>query len=200
MSDETKGGPLPSVRPGSRPPEAEVPPSAELALAAARGDQQAFAQLYERFAPMVHAILVASGPRGMDQDGTQEVFLSALGAIDQLDEPDRIGGWLATIARNKARDLHRRGLPVENADLEFVPENPAEPDNSEEAELVLSAVRELPESYRETLVMRLVEGLTGPEIAERTGMTHGSVRVNLHRGMKLLKERLARLGFEGMAE
>ena len=38
--------------------------------------------------------------------------------------------------------------------------------------------------------MRLVEGMTGPEIAERTGMTHGSVRVNLTRGMKLLKERL----------
>lgn len=32
--------------------------------------------------------------------------------------------------------------------------------------------------------------MTGPEIAARTGMTHGSVRVNLHRGMKLLRERL----------
>ncbi|CAN5875235.1 hypothetical protein BH11MYX2_BH11MYX2_34210 [soil metagenome] len=39
--------------------------------------------------------------------------------------------------------------------------------------------------------MRLVEGLSGPEIAERTGMTPGSVRVNLHRGMELLREQLA---------
>ena len=38
--------------------------------------------------------------------------------------------------------------------------------------------------------MRLVEGLTGPEIAERTGLTPGSVRVNLHRGIQLLRERL----------
>jgi RNA polymerase sigma-70 factor (ECF subfamily) len=45
-------------------------------------------------------------------------------------------------------------------------------------------------SYRETLIMRLVYGMTGPEIAEATGLEHGSVRVNLHRGMKLLREKL----------
>jgi RNA polymerase sigma-70 factor (ECF subfamily) len=39
-------------------------------------------------------------------------------------------------------------------------------------------------------MLRLVEGMTGPEIALRTGLTEGSVRVNLHRGMKLLRERL----------
>ena len=45
-------------------------------------------------------------------------------------------------------------------------------------------------SYRETLVLRLVEGMTGPEIATRTGLTPDSVRVNLHRGFKLLREKL----------
>ena len=38
--------------------------------------------------------------------------------------------------------------------------------------------------------MRLIEGMTGPEIAERTGLTPGSVRVNLHRGMALLRQKL----------
>jgi oligopeptide transport system permease protein len=42
----------------------------------------------------------------------------------------------------------------------------------------------------DTLMMRLVEGMTGPEIAERTGLTPGSVRVNLHRGMRELRTRL----------
>jgi RNA polymerase sigma-70 factor (ECF subfamily) len=41
------------------------------------------------------------------------------------------------------------------------------------------------------LILRFVEGMTGPEIAELTGMTPGSVRVNLHRGMKLLREQLS---------
>jgi RNA polymerase sigma-70 factor (ECF subfamily) len=54
----------------------------------------------------------------------------------------------------------------------------------------MAAIRALPEAYRETLTMRLVEGMTGPEIAERTGLTHGSVRVNLHRGMLQLRAAL----------
>ena len=57
---------------------------------------------------------------------------------------------------------------------------------------MLATIRRLPEAYRETLVLRLVEGMTGPEIAERTGMQPGSVRVNLHRGMQMLREALAR--------
>ena len=55
---------------------------------------------------------------------------------------------------------------------------------------MLQLIRHLPEAYRETLMLRLVEGMSGPEIAERTGMTPGSVRVNLHRGITMLRERL----------
>jgi len=61
-----------------------------------------------------------------------------------------------------------------------------------EAFAILDIVKALPEAYRDTLLMRLVEGMTGAEIAERSGLTPASVRVNLHRGMKLLRERLAR--------
>jgi len=57
---------------------------------------------------------------------------------------------------------------------------------------VLAAIQSLPEAYSETLTLRLVEGMTGPEIAARTGLTEGSVRVNLHRGMKQLREKLER--------
>ena len=60
------------------------------------------------------------------------------------------------------------------------------------AAMILGFVRSLPEAYSETLVLRLVEGMTGPEIAARTGLTPGSVRVNLHRGMKQLREKLDR--------
>ena len=56
----------------------------------------------------------------------------------------------------------------------------------------LKAIKELPEAYRETLLLRLVEGFTGPEIAVRTGLKPASVRVNLHRGMKQLREILSK--------
>ena len=61
-----------------------------------------------------------------------------------------------------------------------------------EAATALAAIRSLPEAYRQTLMLRLVEGMSGDEIAERTGLTSGSVRVNLHRGMQLLRESLGR--------
>jgi RNA polymerase sigma-70 factor (ECF subfamily) len=53
---------------------------------------------------------------------------------------------------------------------------------------VLDLIRHLPEAYRETLILRLVEGMTGPEIARQTGLTPDSVRVNLCRGMKMLRQ------------
>jgi RNA polymerase sigma-70 factor (ECF subfamily) len=71
-----------------------------------------------------------------------------------------------------------------------VAEIPIAPTPRAEALEALAAVRSLPETYREVLILRLVEGMSGPEIAARTGLTAGSVRVNLHRGMKLLKEKI----------
>jgi DNA-binding NarL/FixJ family response regulator len=47
------------------------------------------------------------------------------------------------------------------------------------------------------LILRLAEGMTGPEIAARTGLTPGSVRVNLHRGMQQLREKLAQASQAG---
>ena len=81
----------------------------------------------------------------------------------------------------------RAGSP----DCSNIPASTAAPDRSERlAHEAFDAIRSLAPAYRETLVLRLVEGLTGPEIAERTGLTPDSVRVNLHRGFKLLREKL----------
>jgi RNA polymerase sigma-70 factor (ECF subfamily) len=94
-----------------------------------------------------------------------------------------------------ARDDHKRRRPEAELaeDEEAVAVSPsADDDDAEESERVLAALRELPETYREALTLRLVEGWNGPEIAARTGMTPGSVRVHLCRGMKLLREKLER--------
>ena len=63
-----------------------------------------------------------------------------------------------------------------------------------EALEVLDLIRHLPEAYREPLILRLVEGMTGPEIARQTGLTPDSVRVNLCRGMKMLRQLLEGTG------
>lgn len=163
---------------------------AELVRDAREGDQAAFTRLYERYARVVHGILLARVPRSDVDDLVQDVFLSAWNRLEALREPAAFGGWLSMIARNRATDFHRHSpelveLPTDLAAHDATVERT-------EALRVLALVRTLPEAYRETLVLRLVEGLTGPEIADRTGLTPASVRVNLHRGFKMLREKLQR--------
>src|SRR5262249_15132127 len=134
-------------------------------------------------------ILLARVPAGAADDLVQDVFVSALERIGELREVEAFGAWLAQIARNRAVDhLRARRVEAPLHDDDLVAGGHAAA--TSEAREVLVAIRALPDAYRETLIMRLVEGLSGPEIAERTGLTPGSVRVNLHRGMQLLRERL----------
>jgi RNA polymerase sigma-70 factor (ECF subfamily) len=174
--------------PVSRFPERHAAEDADLVARARRGDESAFGALYDRYARVVHGLLLARVPRDEVDDLVQEVFLTVWHRLDGLREPAAFGGWLTMIARNRAADFHRRGAEA----VELPATLAAHDATSErvEALAVLAVVRSLPEAYRETLVLRLVEGLTGAEIAERTGLTAASVRVNLHRGMKLLRRKL----------
>jgi RNA polymerase sigma-70 factor, ECF subfamily len=187
----------------------EVSDDAILVRAAQAGDRASFGRLYERYARMVHGVLLAKVPISAVDDLLQDVFLRALRRLSTLRERASFGAWLVTIARNLANDYHRRSLPEEpladDAPDTNLPENdfgrgdhPAEhsaakygtAEHAASAAAILDAIRSLPDAYRETLILRLVEGLTGPEIAARTGLTHGSVRVNLHRGMEQLRAKL----------
>lgn len=169
-------------------------PGPALVLEAQRGDRAAFAQLHEEYAPMVHGLLIARVPVQEADDLVQEVFLHALRKLAGLRDPGAFGPWLAAIARSFSIRFHRRRRRTDELPDEL-------PDHDDDASgsgaaaralEALAAVRTLPEAYRETLILRLVEGLTGPQIAAHTGLTPGSVRVNLHRGLKLLRERLGR--------
>jgi RNA polymerase sigma-70 factor (ECF subfamily) len=162
--------------------------------AAQNGDRAAFGQLYERYARLVHGVLLARVPVGEVDDLVQDVFMRALRRLSTLRETASFGAWLAAIARNVANDYHRRAVPEEPlADVASDQEiqcGTSCADQDEQAVAILEAVMSLSETYRDTLILRLVEGMTGPEIAARTGMTHGSVRVNLHRGMEQLRAKL----------
>ena len=165
-----------------------------LVSAARSGDRAAFGRLYDRYARMVHGILLARVPPREVDDLVQEVFLLALRQLHALRDTSRFGAWLSTITRNRANDYFRKSIPddkVTEPVSELQAENRPGNDAAErEAAVILAVVRALPEPYREPLILRLVEGMTGPEIAARTGLTHGSVRVNLYRGMQLLREKL----------
>jgi RNA polymerase sigma-70 factor (ECF subfamily) len=157
-----------------------------LIRAAAAGDRPAFGELYVRYARMVHGILLARVPPGDAEDLVQDVFLSAMKQLGKLRTAAAFRGWLGAIARNRAIDYFRGAREEAPLDERVASGRGA----SAESFAALDAIRNLPEAYRETLTMRLVEGMTGPEIARQTGLTPDSVRVNLCRGMKLLREAL----------
>jgi RNA polymerase sigma-70 factor (ECF subfamily) len=150
------------------------------------GERDRFGRLYELYAPLVHGVLLARVPRDEVDDLVQDIFLHALRKLHTLRNPTAFGPWIAMIARNRAMDFHRASR--ETVEVE---ENTAvAKQSSRTAHEVLDFIRQLPEAYRETLVLRFVEGMTGPEISVRTGLTPASVRVNLHRGVKLLREKM----------
>lgn len=127
-------------------------------------------------------------PHDAAGDLAQDVFLHAWTTIRSLREPAAFPGWIAAIARNRALDFVRR-RPMET-DLGNEAMRDASPHLQYEAAEALAAIRDLPEAYREPLILRLVEGCSGREIAAVCGLTEDSVRVNLHRGFRLLRERL----------
>jgi len=176
----------PPAAAAARDRRADRGPLATTIHAVAAGDQEAFTRLYAEYVRMVHAILLGRVPRRDVDDLVQDVFLAAYTRIGELREPDAFGGWIAAIARNRATDHLRRSRVQEELPDELPGGDPIDADTF----AVLEVIRKLPEAYRETLLMRLVEGMSGAEIAERSGLTPASVRVNLHRGMKLLREQL----------
>lgn len=197
-SQSTHGVYLVAAGSGHRPVREQSGPEvfedSRLVGAARDGDRDAFGCLYDRYARMVHGVLLAKVPVGEVDDLVQDVFLLALRRLSTLREAGSFGAWLAAIARNLANDYHRRSVPEDQL-ADDTPESniargKAGPNHQEPAAEILDAVRSLSETYREILILRLVEGMTGPEIAARTGMKHGSVRVNLHRGMQQLRAKL----------
>ena len=169
------------------------PPWVACVVAAQAGDRHAFAALHRDFGAMVHGLLLARVDPSTADDLTQEVFLSAWQRLDRLHEPLAWPSWLATIARNRALDHVRADRRADRRPGTLPPELATaapDPATRTEAEQLLAHIRELPDALVEPLILRLVEGLSGPEIAERTGLSPGYVRVNLHRGMAALRARL----------
>lgn len=179
-------------------PAGDGPDLGSVLAAAAAGDASAFETLYRRFAPVVHGIALARVGRTEAEDVVQETFVALHRGLARIRDPRTLPGWLRSVATNAANDRWRRRRRAGAAEPFDLGEGPAAPEAAEggDPELrrrVWAGLGMLPEAYRETLVWRLVEGLSGPEIAARTGLTPASVRVNLCRGMAMLRAQLRKV-------
>ena len=180
---------------------------AELALvrSAKGGDRAAFEELVRRTSRLVFARLyLETGDSHRAEDLLQETLLSAFRAIRDLADPRGFRTWLLRIAQNVAIDAAHRDLRQKRAATpqyltsihkQAVQKEVAAAEQAEREETrqqVLAVLRSLPEEYRLPLTLRYIAGADYDTICTQLGLTNGSLRGLLHRGLKLLRAKLPR--------
>lgn len=175
------------------------------------GDREAFNELVRRESPRLFRVIVRIVN---DEDEArsimQETFLQAYEGLDSFRGDSKLTTWLYAIGINQARAALRkkkRYNPLDEEDIErlqptfrkgmyaekvepWSPEKMAE--RSERKRLVHEAIDQLPETYREVVILRDLEELSTAEAAEVVGITEGALRVRLHRARQALRGLLAR--------
>ena len=163
--------------------------NAELVEAVLDGDHEAFETLVLRYERLVwSAAWSVSQDYHVAQDATQEAFLIAHHQLAELRDPDSLGFWLSRIARRESARMSKQVLGSPSiAHLDAtIPDSRT--DMSEEHELVLLALGELPEHEREVVALRYLNGHAVAEVALLTGRPVGTVTKQISRAMDRLKK------------
>jgi RNA polymerase sigma factor (sigma-70 family) len=160
----------------------------------AGGDETVLREAYDAHGSLVYSICLRSLPEDRAKDVTQEVFVSAWRARERFD-PSRgsLAAWLVGITKNRIIDNVRseqrhasRRSDVEAAD------SPVEPEVERIADqmLVAAALEVVPERGRTAIRLAYFEGLTHPEIAQRTGVALGTVKSDIRRGLEKVRRHM----------
>lgn len=169
---------------------------------AQRGDRAAFDELVRRTSRLVFARLhLDTGDVHLAEDLLQETLLTAYKSLGQLAEPDKFRAWLLRIAANTAanafrHDRRQKRTPPDHLRLAAgtAPEPIQRLEDEERRQQVLDVLRALPEEYRLPLWLRYFGGADYETIQAQMGLTNGSLRGLLHRGLKMLREECERAG------
>jgi RNA polymerase sigma-70 factor (ECF subfamily) len=167
---------------------------AELVVRVRRGDHRAADRLLERYLRACRAVALAvCGSEADADDICQDAFVAAIERIDDCRDPVRFGGWLLQIVRNRSHNL-RRHAQVRRAvqlDESIVAAGDSPATTLEQRELrgqLQAALKELPETQREVVLLHDLEGWKHAEIADRLNLPSGTVRSHLHHARRRLRE------------
>ena len=164
-----------------------------------RGDRMAFEELVRRTARLVFSRLyLETGDAHKAEDLVQETFLIAWRSIRQVTDPSGFRSWLFAIAHSAVVDAARRearkkrSAKREEADaLASLPDRGLTPDEAaqknEGRQRVLTVLRSLPEEYRLPITLRYIGGADYETIGRQLGLSNGSLRGLLNRGMARLR-------------
>jgi RNA polymerase sigma-70 factor, ECF subfamily len=170
-----------------------VSTDAMLVSAVRSGDDQAMAQLYERYSPIVYSVaLRVLGDTAAAEDILQEVFMQLWRNPDVFDASrGSLPGWLAVIARNRAIDSLRKRRPETNISEVIVsiePDLASGAEWSRALEKIRSALASMSSPQRSALEMAFFEGLTHTEIATKTGEPLGTIKTRIRTGLGALRK------------
>jgi RNA polymerase sigma-70 factor (ECF subfamily) len=182
-------------RPGERPARLYPDPQADTRCVAAvlAGDRQRFGELVERYQNAVFSLIYGYlKETHTAEDVAQEVFIDAFKALGSLRQPELFFPWLLQIARHRATNVSRRAgrTPEQQPLTGLERETLADPGRDEKLHRAFSALEELPEPYRHTLLLRYEGRLSCKEIAELEKVAVGTITCRLTRGLMLLRTAL----------
>ncbi len=181
------------------------------------GDRPAFEQLVRQTARLVYArIYLDTADRHRTEDLVQETFLTAWRRIGQVAEPAGFRTWLLTVAKTVTTDAHRRETrkkrsgpkadAVEGGTVggrreggggaelvaDYAPTPVEAAERREAQERMLRVLRDLPEEYSQPLTLRYIAGADYDTIGRQLGLSNGSLRGLLNRGMAKLRDAMRR--------
>jgi len=179
----------------------QIETDVELIQASVKGNNAAFEGLVAKYQSLVCAITYgATGDIGISEELAQEAFVRAWKDLAQLRELTKFRAWVCSIARTTISNYYRRekrnlishATPLDAA--RAISSNVADPGQNliakEQQAVVAQALLQLPESYREPLILFYRQNQSTRQVAEQLELSEDNVRTRLHRGRKMLKEQV----------
>ena len=172
----------------------------KLVGASRNGDRNAFGKIVLQLASVVTGVAYSvCGDFARSEDIGQEVFFEAWKKLASLEDDSKFTAWICKIARRRAIDEVRRSarrpaVALNNEPLESVELNPETVmQSNQKRELVWSMLEQLPETYRETMVLYYRSEQSVTEVAGALGESEPTIRQRLKRGREMLRVELADL-------
>jgi RNA polymerase sigma factor (sigma-70 family) len=180
-----------------------------MAQAGVRPDRAALTEIMKRYRSHVDRLLYHLAPDWQDRaDLSQEVWIRVYRNIKNLNEPEKFRGWLSRIATNlfydELRKRKRNSSPLSldapilldgsELDWEIAADGPSPEDNMatrEFYEQLRVAIADLPDAFRQTIILREIDGRSYEEIAEATQVSIGTVKSRIARARLRLQEQLS---------
>ena len=170
-----------------------------------KGDIEAFSRLIEKYQDMVLRY-VYNQINNYDEalDISQEIFIMCIEALSSFRQEAKFSTWLYSIMVNYCKNYRKKNsryriIPInvvkgeDEYDIQL-PDERQHPEedviNSDSLRIVKEEIAQLPDDYREILLLRDIEGLSYNEISDILDIKLSNVKVRIHRGRELLKNRL----------